>query len=31
MSKGRYRQFLDYAVEPIMAAKRFIHDDYDQK
>ena len=31
MSTGRYKPFLESAVEPRMAAKRFIYDHYDQK
>ena len=31
MAKGRYRQFLESAVERRMAAKRLIYDHYDQK
>ena len=30
MGKGRYRQFLESAVEPRMAPKRFIFDHYDR-
>ena len=30
MSKGRHEQVLESAVEPRMAAKRFIYDHYDQ-
>ena len=30
MSKGRHKQFLESAIEPRMAAKRFIYH-YDQK
>ena len=31
MNKGRHEQFLESAVEPRMAAERFIYDHYDQK